>query len=244
MTKLTEQLLNGSISPLLRFHCLCEPVTLAMAGMGAAQAGMSIYSQFQARDVHNKTEEYRRLEQENIIEENRRRATHDYITSVRMEQTQQQQETESVAQKSYDVQQQATRSIATGMASAAERGVAGRTVDQIATDFDYMANEESGRLRENQQIANLQHGENIRSFGTEWSNRIAAVKPYVKQPAKPIDFFGPIFQAGAQTLNTGVNVAKVSGGFDKAFLGSGFGAAKSNPLELSTPGPWATGYKF
>lgn len=238
-----EQLVNGPWSPLVKFSLTCEPVTLAMAGMGVAQAGMNIYGQFQARDAHNATEEYRRLEQENVIEENRRRATKDYLTSVRLEQTQQQQETESVAQKSFDVFQQATRSVATGMASAAERGVAGRTVDQIAADFDFMANEETGRLKENQKLSDLQHVENIRSYGTEYSNRIAAVKPYVKTPAKPIDFFGPIFQAGAQTLNTGVNVAKVSGGFDKAFLGSGFGAEKSNPLALS-PGPWATGYKF
>lgn len=231
MTKLTEQLLNGPLSPLLRFQCLCEPVTLSMAAMGAAQAGMGIYGQFQARDAHNQTEEYRRLEQENVIEENRRRATHDYLTNVRLEQTQQQQEFESVAQKSVDVQQQATRSIATGMASAAERGVAGRTVDQIVADFDYMANEETGRLKENQKIANLQHGENIRSYGTEYSNRLAAVKPYVKQPAKPIDIFGPIFSVGAQTLSTGASMARASGGFDKAFLGSGFGAERYNPLK-------------
>lgn len=215
---------------------MCEPVTIAMGTMAVAGAATNIYGQFQARDAHNATEEYRRLEQENVIEENRRRATHDYLTQVRMEQTQQQQETESVAQKSYDVGQQARLSVATGMASAAERGVAGRTVDMIAQDFDFMANEESGRLRENQKIANLQHGENVRSFGTEWSNRIAAVKPYVKQPAKPIDFFGPIFQAGAQTLNTGA--------FTGAFKGLGTGTAAATSAAPSAPGPWATGYKF
>lgn len=206
---------------------MCEPVTLTMAGMGVAQAGMNIYGQFQARDQHNSIEEYRRLEQENVIEENRRRATHDYITNVRLEQQQEDQEKAALAQKVVDIQMQADRSIATGMASAAERGVAGRTVDQIAADFDFMANEETGRLKENQKLADLQHGENIQSLGTEYSNRITAVKPYVKRPANQIDFFGPIFQAGAQTLNTGVGVAKAAGGFDKAFLGPGFGAASS-----------------
>ncbi len=130
---------------------MCEPVSLSMAAMGVAQAGMNIYGQFQARDVHNQTEEYRRLEQENTIEENRRRTTHDYITNVRLEQQQQDQEKASLAQKVVDVQMQADRSIATGMASAAERGVAGRTVDQIVADFDFLANEESGRLKENQE---------------------------------------------------------------------------------------------
>ncbi len=206
---------------------MCEPVSLTMGAMAFAGAGMNIYGQFQARDQHNKVEEFRRLEQENVIEENRRRATHDYLTQTRIEQTQQQQEVESVAQKSVDIQQQASRSIATGMASAAERGVAGRTVDQIAQDFDFMANEETGRLRENQKLANMQHGENIRSYGTEYSNRIAAVKPYIKTPAKQIDWFGPIFQAGAQTLSTGVATGAFKG---MSAGGSGFGAAKpANP---------------
>lgn len=230
MSSLIEQLLNGSISPVVKFSLTCEPVTLAMAGMGAAQAGMNIYGQFQARDQHNTVEEFRRLEQENVIEENRRRSTHDYITTTRLEREMQSQEEESLAQKVVDIHRQADSSIATGMASAAERGIAGRTVDQIAADFDFMANEETGRLRENQKLANMQHGENIRSYGTEYSNRIAAVKPYIKTPAKQIDFFGPLFQAGAQTLSTAGTMAKAHGGFGNAFTGSGFGAAKpANP---------------
>ncbi|MDK2744309.1 MAG: hypothetical protein NDI90_15485 [Nitrospira sp. BO4] len=210
---------------------MCEPITMAMGGMAVAQAGMGIYSQFQARDQHNSTEEYRRLEQENVIEENRRRATHDYITSTRLEQQQEDQEKAALAQKAVDLQMQADRSIATGMASAAERGVAGRTVDQIAADFDFMANEETGRLKENQKLANLQHNENIRSFGTTYSNRIAAVKPYIKTPAKQIDFFGPIFQAGAQTLGTAAKMP------DGSFKGVGYGAQASG-----APNPGARPY--
>lgn len=230
MSSLTENLINGIQSPLHRFTLTCEPFTIAAATMGVASAGMNIAGQFQAQGQHNATEEYRRIEQENVIEENRRRATHDYLTNVRLEQTQQQQEEEAVAQKGFDIEQQAKRSVATGMASAAERGVAGRTVDQIAADFDFMANEETGRLKYNQKLAEQQHFENVGIFGTEYKNRIAAVKPYVKTPAKQIDFFGPIFQAGVQTLNTGASVASAAGGFGKAFGGSGFGAAKSNPL--------------
>ncbi len=221
MSSLTEQLLNGSISPLSRFETRCEPVTLGLAAMGAASAGMNIYGQFQARDTYNSVEEYRRIEQENAIEENRRRATQDYLTNVRLEQEQQQQEYESVAQKSVDIQAQATRSVATGMASAAERGVAGRTVEMIAQDFDFMANEETGRLRENQRMADRQRSENIRGMGTEWQNRVTSIKPYVKTPAKQIDFFGPIFKAGVQTLG---NVAVMPAG---SLKGVGFGAQAS-----------------
>lgn len=188
---------------------MCAPM-LMMGAMSAAQAGAGIYGQFQANKQHNAVEEMRRQQQEIAIEENRRRATSDYLNSTRLEQTQQHQEEQSVVVKSMDVAREAERSIATAEASAAERGVAGRTVDQIAADFEFMANEETGRLKQNQKIANQQHAENIRSLGNEYSNRVASVKPYIKQPAKPIDFFGPIFQAGAQTLATDVTLSKAS----------------------------------
>lgn len=183
---------------------MCAPAMLMMGALSAAQAGTSIYGQFQARKQHNAVEEMKRQHQEIAIEENRRRATDDYLNSVRLEQTQQHQEEQSVAVKSLDVAREATRTIATATASAAERGVAGRSVDQIAADFEFAANEETGRLKQNQKISNQQHSENIRSLGTEFTGRVSAMKPYIKQPAKPIDFFGPVFQAGAQTLNTGV----------------------------------------
>lgn len=212
MSKLSEQLINGLLSPMVKSQLTCDPITLTVAGAGMAVggAGMNIYGQFQARDQHNAVEEYRRKAQEDAMEENRRRATYDYLNSTRLEQTQQQQETEAVAQKSMDVAQQATRSVATGVASAAERGVAGRTVDQIAQDFDFMANEETGRIKANQELTNQQHAENIKSYGVEYNNRVASMKPYVKEPAKPIDFFGPIFGAGSQILNTDLAVSNAN----------------------------------
>lgn len=183
---------------------MCSPMMLGMGALSAASAGANIYGQFQSNKQHNAVEESRRQQQETAIEENRRRATNDYLNSVRLEQTQQHQEEQSVAVKSMDVTREATRTIAVGEASAAERNVSGRTVDQIASDFEFAANEETGRLKQNQKISNQQHTENIRSLGTEFSGRVTAVKPYIKQPAKPLDLFGPVFQAGAQTLNTGV----------------------------------------
>lgn len=231
MHSITHQLLNGSISPLSRFVLSCEPVTLTMAAMGAASAGMSIAGQVQARGTHNSVEEHRRQTQEEAIEENRRRATHDYITNVRLEQQQQYQEQEAVRQKAMDIERQGDSSIATGMASAAERGVAGRTVNQIAADFEWMSNEETGRLKHNQHLSNLQHNENIRAFGTEYSNRVSSMKPYIKTPAKQIDFFGPVFQAGAQTLGTATDMAKIHGSFSNAF-----GSVTTPKVKVGTQG--------
>ena len=208
---LIDTLLHGPSSPLTKYQCSCMPLAMGMmAGLSAAQAGASIYGQFQAQKQFNATEESRRQQNEIAIEENRRRATYDYLNSVRLEQTQQAQEEASVAQKSYDVQHEATRSIATGDASAAERGVAGRSVEQIAQDFEFAANEETGRIQQNQRQANAQHTENIRSMGNEWSNHVSSIKPYIPQPAKPVDFFGPVFQAGAQTLATDVAISRAS----------------------------------
>lgn len=220
MYTLLDTLLTGPISPLGKFALFCDPFSLAVAsvGMSAGQAGMDIYGQFVARDTHNVQEEARRIEQQNAIDENRRRATHDYLTNTRLERLQQQQEVESVAQKTFDIGRESDRSVATSIASAAERGIAGRTVDQIASDFDFMANEETGRLNENQRRANLQHDENLRAAGTEWQNRVTSIKPYIKQPAKPIDFFGPIFKAGSEALQT------IGTG---ALTGPGFGAQAS-----------------
>lgn len=223
MKNLLDQLINGCISPLSRFELTCEPVTIGMGVMAAGSAAMSIAGQFQARDAHNQSEEARRIATENAIEENRRRATHDYLTSTRLEREQQAQEEAALVQKKVDVFREADRTIATALASAAERNVAGRTVDMIAADFEFMANEETGRLRENQKLANQQHAENIRAAGTEWQNRVTSIKPYVKTPAQRINFFGPIFQAGAQTLTA---VSKMPEGTLK---GPGFGAASSTP---------------
>lgn len=219
--KLSDQLMNGCLSPLSRFALTCDPFTLAAASMGmsAGQAGMDIYGQFVQRDTHKAQEEARRIETENAIEENRRRATHDYLTATRLERTQEAQEHASLAQKKMDVFRQTDATIATSIASAAERNVAGRTVDMIASDFEFMADEETGRLKQNQKLADRQHTENIRAQGTEWQNRVTSIKPYIKTPAPQIDFFGPVFKAvgqGIQTIGTG------------ALTGSGFGAQASN----------------
>ena len=193
-------LLLGIPSPRTKAVLTCEPVTISMGVMAAASAAMAIKGQSDARKVAKGTEEARRIEQENVITENRRRATDDYLNSTRLEADQQSQEEAAVALKSSDVMRETRRSVATGNASAAERGVAGRTINDIAADFDFMSNEETGRLKQNQALANQQHQESVRGYKTQFSNRVADVKPYVPKSIAPVDYFGPIFQAGSQTL--------------------------------------------
>ncbi len=204
MNTLINTFLNGPTDYRARFITTCEPVTVSMGVMAAAGAAASIQGQRQAQKMAKGTEEARRLEQENVITENRRRSTDDYLNQTRLTMEQQAQEEASVAVKSGDVMRETRRSVATGTASAAERGVAGRTIEQIASDYDFQANEETGRLKQNQALANQQHQESLRGLKTQFNNRITDVKPYIPKQQAPVDYAGPLLGAAGTMLNFGV----------------------------------------
>lgn len=179
-----------------------------MGVMAVAGAATTIMGDKASKKSAKSVEEAKRIEQENMITENRRRATDDYLTQTRLEQDQQSQEESAVALKSNDVMRETIRATSTSTASAAERGVAGRTINDIAADYDFQANEETGRLKYNQSLSNRQHGETIAGYGKQFSNRVADVRPYVERPIAPVDYFGPIFAAGGQIAgNAGVGKA-------------------------------------
>jgi len=225
---------------------MCEPISVGMGVMAIAGAASSIMAQQQAASAGDATEEARRIEQDNVIEENRRRASEDYLNTVRLTQTRQEEEHSAVVQKVSDVRQQQAHSVATAGASAAERGVTGRTVDQIMSDYAFMASEEAGRLHENQSRADRQHGETIRAAQTEFNVRSTSIRPYVKQMQKPVDYFSPIFQAAGQTMGTysavqksagpGGSIPAVTGGAGVQTVGglSKFGTGAS-PFLVNTP---------
>lgn len=172
------------------------------AAIGAVGGGVMGAMGSKAANKNAKAvEEARRIEQENMIMETRRRATDDYLNITRMERDQQFQEEAAVAMKGADISKETRRSVATSTASAAERGVAGRTIDDIAADYDFMANEETGRLKANQAMTNRQHEENIRGAGIDFSNRVADVRPYMKKAIAPVDYFGPAFSTLGQLGN-------------------------------------------
>lgn len=191
---------------------MCEPVTISMGVMAAVGAGLNIAGQSEQNKAAKGMEKNKQAAQADLIEENRRRATKDYLRQVNAEQLQQRQETESVAEKSYDLMRQSRKTVATGMASAAERGVSGRTVDQIASDYNFQADLEIGRIKENQKNANIQHQRKLQGFRDEYDYRASAVKPYTPKPVAPVDYFGPIFGAAAQTVQTGIGTGLIGGG--------------------------------
>lgn len=202
-----------------------------MGVMAVAGAATSIMGQKSANKSAQSVEEARRIEQENMITETRRRATDDYLNQTRLEMEQQSQEEAATAMKGSDVMRETKRAVATSTASAAERGVAGRTISDIAADYDFQANEETGRLKANQALSNRQHAEQIRGYGTQFSNRVADARPYMQKPIAPVDYFGPIFGAGTQVAGN-AGVQKAVGNF----------MAPTTPAVTPSPGvtPWGT----
>lgn len=190
---------------------MCEPVTISMGVMAAAGAATSIAGQSAQKKAGEQMQERQRMAVEDQIAETRRRATSDYLRQMTSERIQQQQEEASVAVKGNDLTRQATKIKGTALASAAERGVMGRTVDQVVSDYDTQADLEIGRIKQNQAAVNLQHDQNRAIMKDQFNQRVSSVKPYVKTPQAPVNYFGPIFGAAAQTIGVGAQTGAFKG---------------------------------
>lgn len=177
---------------------MCEPVTLlAAASMGASAGGAvtNIIGANTTRQMNKGYENQKKNAQDDLIIENRKRATHDYLREVRLEQLEQAQEESSLSEQSNDIAKQADAATGQAVASAAERGVSGNNLDTILSDYEFQQNQEVGRLRINQDQKNQQHTENIAGSKDSFDYRVASVKPYVPRVQPPVDYFGPIFGA-------------------------------------------------
>ncbi|HEV8328935.1 MAG TPA: hypothetical protein VGQ08_15775 [Nitrospiraceae bacterium] len=181
------------------------------AAVGAVGGGvMGILGGQASNKAAKAAEEARRVEQENVIRENRRRATEDYLNQTRLEREQQSQEEAAVATKGADIAKETQREVATSTASAAERGVAGRTIDDIAADYEFQADVETGRLKANQAMANRQHEEQLKGYSTDYVNRVTDVRPYVPKSVAPVDYFGPVFSTVGQLGKLGMDLDAVN----------------------------------
>lgn len=191
----------------------CEPATLTMASMGiaAAGAGASIAGQSQANSAAKQVEQQKEKAVDEQIRENRRRATSDYLAKVQDEMLIEYQEKQALAEREIDMNRTARAAGASANVAAAESGVAGQSLAAIHADYQFQLEQAKGRLGINQEQANYQHTRNIQAYGKEYENRATAVQPYQKQPVKPVDYFGPIFGAFGQSLNTAVNTQLFTG---------------------------------
>jgi hypothetical protein len=194
-------------------------------GIAAAGAGASIAGQSAQSSAAKQVEQQKADAVNEQIVEGRRRATADYIAKVQDEQLIQSQEMQALEEKELDLSKRERHAVAQTNVAAAESGVAGQSLAAIQNDYRLQMDQAAARLGINQEQANYQHTRNIQAYGTEYQNRATAVQPYQKQPVKPVDYFGPIFGAFGQGLNTAVNT--------QAFVGNG--QSKINPLALVPP---------
>jgi hypothetical protein len=183
---------------------MCEPVTMATIAIGASAGGAAtnIIGQNTTRQMNKGYENQKKNAQDDLIIENRKRATHDYLREVRLEQLEQSQEESSVSEQSNDIARQAEGATGQAVASAAERGVSGNNLETIISDYDFQQNKEVGLLRLNQAMANMQHTENIAGAKDQFDYRVSSVKPYVPRVQPPVDYFGPIFGAVSDSAKT------------------------------------------
>lgn len=172
----------------------------AMAGPWGAAAGavagaaMGIIGSRAANKNAKATEENRRIAQEQAMAENRRRATTDYLNQIRLENVQMSQEHAALAEKTSDLSRQTEHTVGAANVSAAERGVGGRSLDQIISDYHSQNDLEVTRLNTNQGGRDTQHAEVSRGADQTYWNRVTGMQPYAKQPVAPVDYFSPIFK--------------------------------------------------
>lgn len=199
-------------------------MTIAAGTMMAAGAASSIVAQNNARQVAKGNENAMKNAQDDVIIENRKRATHDYLREVRLERLASTQETEALTEKSNDIAHSVADAKGTAVASAAERGVAGRSLDTILSDFDFQQNQEIGRLRVNQEMKDQQHQENIGGYYDQYTARVTEVKPYVPRTQAPVDYFTPIFGMAGGMAGSMKGLGAITGGA---------GAAKTAPTDIT-----------
>lgn len=218
-----------------RYRLTCDPVSILAGTSIAASAGggiSSIIGQNTSRQLSKGQQERQRLAVEDQIVQNRRRATDDYLRQVSGEHLRQRQEEEAAVEKSHDIAQGAKQATATATASAAERGVSGRSVEQIVADYGMQEDKEIGRIRTNQQWQNQQHRDNLAGYRSQFDQRVASIQPYVPAVQAPVDYFGPAFGILGSAARTGLTA---QWGKHGGSSGSGSGVKTASGLQ---PGPF------
>lgn len=194
----------------------CEAVSISM-GIGAAVAAASAAASVQGQEQQaNAAHDVQRQKGDAVtrqIEENRRRATADYIISVQDEQLADSQEEESLTEKKVDLARTERDAVSQATVAAAEANVTGQSLAMIQADYRFQMDQAASRLGINRQWSSYQHKRNIDAAGVEYTNRASSVQPYQKQPVKPVDWFGPTFAAVGQVNDLAVRSEAYRGGF-------------------------------
>ena len=133
-----------------RNQLTCEPVSILLGATALASAGgatSSIIGQNTNRQLAKHYEDEKRNAQDTVILENRMRSTKAYLKNVRLEQLRQSQEESALAEQGGDIAKQAAGASSKAVASAAERGVAGNSLETILGDYAYQQDQSQNAAR-------------------------------------------------------------------------------------------------
>lgn len=177
---------------------MCVPLLAAAAIVSvvasAASAGLSVYGQQQQRKVQ--VEYQNRFMDANAqqMQENRDLATRAYLDQASAAHTQLSETREATAAANFDKSRQGAEARGATLASAAEAGVYGVSLDGLLADFHRQ--EDMFRTRNEQNLVFKQQAtaSQVRGYHSEATSRTNQIKPYLPGPIAPVDYVGPALQ--------------------------------------------------
>ena len=170
-----------------------------MGGMAAVSGGVGVMGD---RQRYKQEVEYQNklidasLEQ---IADTRKSATDAYISQVRGDQLQHQQELQAKAEQRLDVQRERRQAQSSVVTAAAEANVGGKGLDRLLLDFRRQEAMFMSRLEQQQDMSDEARTHRLQVYKNEYEGRINSVKPYIPGPIKKVDYVSPvlgIFQGG------------------------------------------------
>jgi hypothetical protein len=188
---------------------MCIPL-VAVAAISliatAASAAMSIVGQQQQK---KSTEQYQqKLTDANVqqMQENRDMATKAYLDQATAAHTQLAETREATAAANFDESRKANEARGSALASAAEAGVYGVSLDALLGDFHRHEAMFSARNETNLLFKQQQTAKQVSGYYTEAKARTAGVRPIQLGPVKPVDYVGPMLSVVQAGANMGMNI--------------------------------------
>jgi hypothetical protein len=173
--------------------------------VSAASAGLSVYGQQQQQKAQVKYQNSLQEANQKQMEQNRDLATRAYLDQASAANNQLAQSREAAAAANFDQSRETLQARGAAIASAAEAGVYGGSLDALLSDFGRHEGMFASRNEANLIYKQQQTAAQIKGYHTEATGRAAGIQPYQPSPVAPVDYFGPALQVVQTGVNTGLN---------------------------------------
>jgi hypothetical protein len=186
---------------------MCDPVSLSVAviAVSVASAGLSVYGQQQQQKAQVAYQNKLQAANQQQMEQNRDLATRAYLDQANAANAQLAQSREAAAVSNFDASRETLQARGAAIASAAEAGVYGGSLDALLSDFGRHEGMFASRNEANLIYKQQQTAAQVKGYHTEATGRTAGIQPYQPAPVAPVDYFGPALQVVQTGLNTGLN---------------------------------------